>query len=88
MIAIWRRKRNDLATGTYETDPTAGSTAEQLARGELKFTLRGQTLRGRFVLIRTGLRSAAERKSLTGPHFRGNVAMPPKERAPLRGDNG
>jgi bifunctional non-homologous end joining protein LigD len=43
--------------GTYQTDPQ-GSAAEQLATGELKFTLYGKKLRGGFVLIRTGLKSA------------------------------
>lgn len=43
--------------GTYETDGTA---AEQLARGELKFTLHGQRLQGGFVLVRTDLKSAGK----------------------------
>jgi bifunctional non-homologous end joining protein LigD len=47
--------------GTYETDPD-GSAAEQLARGELKFTLHGEKLQGGFVLIRTGPKSAGPRE--------------------------
>lgn len=46
--------------GTYQTDPE-GSAPEQLARGELKFTLHGKKLRGGFVLIRAGLKSAGSR---------------------------
>jgi bifunctional non-homologous end joining protein LigD len=46
--------------GTYETDPGA-SAAEQLAQGELKFSLDGKKLRGGFVLIRTRLKSATTR---------------------------
>jgi bifunctional non-homologous end joining protein LigD len=46
--------------GTYQTDPGA-SAAEQLAQGELMFTLHGKKLRGGFVLIRTGLKSASAR---------------------------
>src|SRR3984893_3765477 len=46
--------------GTYQTDPE-GSAPEQLAQGELKFTLHGKKLRGAFVLIRTGLKSAGSR---------------------------
>jgi bifunctional non-homologous end joining protein LigD len=46
--------------GTYDTDPD-GSAAEQLAQGELKFSLYGKKLQGGFVLIRTGLRSAGAR---------------------------
>jgi len=46
--------------GTYQTD-LEGSAQEQLARGELKFTLHGKKLRGGFVLIRTGLKSAGSR---------------------------
>jgi hypothetical protein len=47
--------------GTYDTD---GSGAEQLKRGELKFTLHGQKLKGGFVLIRTGRGSVAVRAPL------------------------
>jgi bifunctional non-homologous end joining protein LigD len=46
--------------GTYQTDP-GGSAAEQLAQGELKFTLHGEKLQGGFVLIRRGLKSAGAR---------------------------
>src|SRR3954468_15779841 len=46
--------------GTYDTDPD-GSAAEQLAQGELKFSLHGKKLQGGFVLIRAGLRSASAR---------------------------
>jgi len=45
-------------TGTYDT---GGSAAEQLKRGELKFTLHGKKLKGGFVLIRTGRGSVAVR---------------------------
>jgi bifunctional non-homologous end joining protein LigD len=48
----------DWDKGTYETD---GSAAEQLAQGELKFVVHGKKLRGGFVLIRTGLKSARAR---------------------------
>jgi bifunctional non-homologous end joining protein LigD len=46
--------------GTYQTDGD-GSAAEQLAQGELKFTLLGKKLQGGFVLIRRGLKSAGAR---------------------------
>ena len=46
--------------GTYQTDP-GGSGAEQLAQGELKFTLHGEKLQGGFVLIRRGLTSVGVR---------------------------
>lgn len=52
-VMVWDR-------GTYETDPD-GSAAEQLMRGELKFSLHGQKLRGGFVLIQRGLRLAGAR---------------------------
>jgi bifunctional non-homologous end joining protein LigD len=45
--------------GTYETED--GSPAEQLAQGELKFTLHGKKLQGGFVLIRTRLKSTSAR---------------------------
>jgi bifunctional non-homologous end joining protein LigD len=46
--------------GTHQTDP-GGSAAEQLAQGELKFSLHGKKLQGGFVLIRRGLKSAGAR---------------------------
>jgi len=46
--------------GTYQTDPE-GSAAEQLAQGELKFTLDGKKLQGGFALIRTRLESTVAR---------------------------
>ena len=46
--------------GTCQTDP-GGSAAEQLSQGELKFTVDGKKLRGGFVLIRAGLKSAGAR---------------------------
>ncbi len=46
--------------GTYDTEPQ-DSAPKQLAQGELKFTLHGKKLRGRFVLIRTGLKSSGSR---------------------------
>jgi bifunctional non-homologous end joining protein LigD len=47
-VMVW-----DMGTYKLESDDSAG---EQLARGELKFTLDGQKLCGRFVLIRSGAR--------------------------------
>jgi bifunctional non-homologous end joining protein LigD len=47
-------------SGTYQTEP-GGSAAEQLAKGELKFTLSGKKLQGGFVLLRRGLKSAGAR---------------------------
>src|SRR5260370_24368529 len=47
--------------GTYDTEPQDSAT-KQLAQGELKFTLHGKKLRGRFVLIRTGLKSSGSRR--------------------------
>jgi bifunctional non-homologous end joining protein LigD len=52
-VMVWDR-------GTYQTD-IDGSAAEQLAQGELKFTLHGKKLQGQFVLIRRGLKSAGAR---------------------------
>ncbi len=46
--------------GTYETDPP-DSAAEQLSKGELKFTLHGRKLQGGFVLIRTRLKASGGR---------------------------
>lgn len=43
-------------SGTYEMEGPL-SAADQLARGELKFTLHGKKLRGSFVLVHTGKRS-------------------------------
>ena len=43
-VQIWDR-------GTYEVDGPPGA-AEQVARGDLKFTLHGQRLRGRFGLVK------------------------------------
>ncbi len=40
-------------TGTYETEDEDGPAAEQLARGELRFALTGQKLKGRFALVRS-----------------------------------
>ena len=42
-------------TGTYESDVDL-PLEEQLAHGEIKFTLHGQKLRGSFVLVHTGKR--------------------------------
>jgi bifunctional non-homologous end joining protein LigD len=50
--------------GTYEADPD-GSAAEQLAEGELKFTLHGQKLKGGFALIRAKTRLAGRSASET-----------------------
>jgi bifunctional non-homologous end joining protein LigD len=47
--------------GTHQTDPR-GSAAEQLAQGELKFTLYGKKLQGGFVLIRAGLKSVGAKR--------------------------
>jgi bifunctional non-homologous end joining protein LigD len=44
-VMVWDR-------GTYEVDDDRASAAEQLSRGELKFTLAGQKLHGGFVLVR------------------------------------
>jgi bifunctional non-homologous end joining protein LigD len=52
-VMVWDR-------GTYDID-SEGSTADQLARGELKFNLHGQKLQGGFVLIRTGPGSSVAR---------------------------
>ena len=49
-VMVW-----DMGTYEFEQD---GSPAEQLARGEVKFSLHGQKLMGRFALIRTGSRAA------------------------------
>ena len=46
--------------GTYDTEHQ-DSAPQQLAQGELKFTLHGKKLRGGFVLIRTGLKSSGSR---------------------------
>jgi bifunctional non-homologous end joining protein LigD len=54
IVMVWDK-------GTYEIEPD-GSAAEQLAAGELKFTLHGQKLNGGFVLIRAGLRSSGARQ--------------------------
>jgi bifunctional non-homologous end joining protein LigD len=56
-VMVW-----DIGTCEFEQD---GSPAEQqLARGELKFTLHGQKLKGKFVLIRArGLSARARRGS-------------------------
>ncbi len=56
-VMVWDR-------GTYEVDPE-GSAEDQLARGELKFTLHGEKLRGGFVLVRTALRSPGARGERT-----------------------
>ena len=50
-VMLWDR-------GTYETEDDL-TPAQQLTRGEIKFTLQGKKLRGAFVLIHTG-RSAAK----------------------------
>jgi bifunctional non-homologous end joining protein LigD len=49
-------------TGTFE--PEGGEPAAiQLARGDLKFTLRGRKLCGSFVLVHSGARSADPRRA-------------------------
>jgi bifunctional non-homologous end joining protein LigD len=50
--------------GIYQADPGAPA-AEQLARGELKFTLLGKKLQGGFVLIRRDLKSAGRSRQQT-----------------------
>ncbi len=47
--------------GTYEVEGDR-SASEQLAAGELKFILRGEKLRGSFVLVNTGRREADPRQ--------------------------
>jgi bifunctional non-homologous end joining protein LigD len=46
-------------TGGYESDVEI-PLSEQLARGEIKFTLHGHKLRGSFVLIHTGKRATVK----------------------------
>src|SRR5215471_20126017 len=49
-------------TGTYESDIEA-PLKEQLAEGEIKFTLHGKKLRGSFVLIHTGKRATGKSRA-------------------------
>ena len=58
-VMVW-----DMGTYEFEQD---GSAAEQLARGELKFYLHGQKLKGGFALIRTGSRSARSARTSWPP---------------------
>jgi bifunctional non-homologous end joining protein LigD len=54
-VMVWDR-------GTFEAE--GGVPAErQLAAGEIKFTLHGEKLRGSFVLVNTGRRSADPRRA-------------------------
>jgi bifunctional non-homologous end joining protein LigD len=53
-VMVWDR-------GGYEVEGD-GSAAEQLAAGELRFTLYGEKLRGGFVLINTGRRETDPRQ--------------------------
>jgi bifunctional non-homologous end joining protein LigD len=54
-VELWDR-------GTYEIEP-AGSAADQLSGGELKFTLDGKRLHGRFVLIRTEMGASSGKRN-------------------------
>jgi bifunctional non-homologous end joining protein LigD len=49
-------------TGTYESDVET-PLKEQLAKGEIKFTLHGKKLRGSFVLIHTGKRATVKSRA-------------------------